>query len=435
MGVATGYDWYKLEPFVNSFKRYVKNADLILFVDNISDFTRDALTQNNVGLLPIPNEFKNKLMVSVRWMMYKNFLDERGKDYRQVFLTDTRDVIFQGDVFETYADVKNFLGYVTEGEFIKNCPFNFDWLEGLFRKEIAEKLKNEEIICSGTILGTVTEIKNLCVKMSQILHQNTIFGADQGAENYLVRENLLDVENIFEINCEHGNILTAGYFFYKNPIKIENDKILRGDGGIPAVVHQYDRHPALVQLIDKLYRDNNFHPNKNFTDTRSMLEQILHLANLDRIDDAYKLFTQYLFGKNFVDYVGKLLELWETILRKSFTYSSELLMLSIQGALMSTNGNSFNLGNINKALELTNFCMKNHVAVSYPFKIFMGNILINLTHKYYSFKQLEKCIDYLNFINELDTPKDTNFYLFQAKVYRESGKKAEALAAYEKALG
>ncbi|MBQ6976119.1 MAG: hypothetical protein IJS81_09665 [Selenomonadaceae bacterium] len=43
MGVATGYDWYKLETFVNSFKRYIKNADLILFVDNISDFTRDTL--------------------------------------------------------------------------------------------------------------------------------------------------------------------------------------------------------------------------------------------------------------------------------------------------------------------------------------------------------------------------------------------------------
>ena len=45
MGAATGYDWYKLEPFVTSFKRYNKNADLVLFVDNISDFTRDALTR------------------------------------------------------------------------------------------------------------------------------------------------------------------------------------------------------------------------------------------------------------------------------------------------------------------------------------------------------------------------------------------------------
>lgn len=44
LGVATGYDWYKLEPFVTSFKRYSKNTDLVLFVDNISDFTRATLT-------------------------------------------------------------------------------------------------------------------------------------------------------------------------------------------------------------------------------------------------------------------------------------------------------------------------------------------------------------------------------------------------------
>ena len=71
LGVATGYDWYKLEPFVNSFKRYVKNADLVLFVDNISDFTRDALIQNNVELLPILDEFKDKLIASARWEIYK----------------------------------------------------------------------------------------------------------------------------------------------------------------------------------------------------------------------------------------------------------------------------------------------------------------------------------------------------------------------------
>lgn len=45
MGVATGYDWYKLEPFVTSFNRYAKNTDLVLFVDNISDFTRAKLTR------------------------------------------------------------------------------------------------------------------------------------------------------------------------------------------------------------------------------------------------------------------------------------------------------------------------------------------------------------------------------------------------------
>lgn len=43
MGVAKGYDWNALEPFVISFKRHCPNAELVLFVDDISDFTRDRL--------------------------------------------------------------------------------------------------------------------------------------------------------------------------------------------------------------------------------------------------------------------------------------------------------------------------------------------------------------------------------------------------------
>ena len=43
MGVAKGYDWNALEPFVTSFRRNCPNADLVLFVDDISEFTRDKL--------------------------------------------------------------------------------------------------------------------------------------------------------------------------------------------------------------------------------------------------------------------------------------------------------------------------------------------------------------------------------------------------------
>lgn len=43
MGTASGYDWNTLEPFVTSFKRNCPSADLVLFVDNISDFTRNQL--------------------------------------------------------------------------------------------------------------------------------------------------------------------------------------------------------------------------------------------------------------------------------------------------------------------------------------------------------------------------------------------------------
>ena len=471
MGVATGYDWYKLEPFVTSFNRYVKNADLVLFVDNISDFTRDALIRGGVELLPVPDELKSALIIDARWAMYKKFLDEHNEDYRQVFVADTRDVIFQGDVFETYSDYENFLGYTTEGLTIKNSfeKFTYTWITNLRGNDEAEKLGNEKIICCGTVLGTTNEIKYLAEMMWDILKNGSTPGDEQGAMNYLVYENLLDIKNIVEIDCHTGNIFTAFLFHVVNPTKVSADKILRGDGGIPAVVHQYDRQPNLVQLVNNLYRDKDFQPNENFNDPRSIFEQIFHLETLGKIDDAYKLYTKYsseidwdkyagnlskicnlmaksekldetykffvknLHGKNLAGYAD-LISLWEILINKKITPTSELLMLSIQNALMSTGGNGFHFGHINQILSLTNFCMKNHLVVSYPFKMFLGNILFNLANQMHDAKNYDQCINCLNFMAELEIPLDQNFYLFKAKICRESGKKSEALSAYEKAL-
>ncbi len=43
MGAAKGYGWDVLEPFVTSWRRNCPDAELVLFVDDMSDFTRDKL--------------------------------------------------------------------------------------------------------------------------------------------------------------------------------------------------------------------------------------------------------------------------------------------------------------------------------------------------------------------------------------------------------
>ena len=45
MGSASGYDWCTLEPFVRSFAKHCPNAELVLFVNDISDFTRRCILE------------------------------------------------------------------------------------------------------------------------------------------------------------------------------------------------------------------------------------------------------------------------------------------------------------------------------------------------------------------------------------------------------
>ena len=435
MGVAKGYGWYDLEPFVRSFQRYCENTDIVLFVDNVSDFTCDVLKREGVELLPFPDEIKDVLVVNARWTMYKNFLDERGGDYQQVFLTDTRDVICQSNLFETYADRKNFLCYTTEDENIKNPneSVNYGWLARFFGRDEPEKLGNKKIICCGTVLATIDEAKNFSAKMIEVLQRSKNWGDEQAAMNYLVHENLLEIENLIESDCHSGNILTSGMFHKKYQITLANDKILRGDGGVPAAVHQYTWYPALNQLVNKLYREKIFQLNENFSDLASMLDQTICIANIGNLDVAFKLFEKYLNGKAFIGYADKLLTLWEIAIDMNATLNKDFLTLSIQWALTSAFP-SFTVQQLERLERLTNSSIKNKHVVTLSFKIFIGTNFVKWINTLCDRKKFSQCVEYIDTINALDVPLDPSVYLMQAKVYRNLGRKSDALAAYEKAL-
>lgn len=435
MGVAAGYGWYDLEPFIRSFKRHCENIHIVLFVDNVSDFTCDKLKSEGVELLPFPDELKNVLVVNARWSMYKKFFEERGGDYQQVFLTDTRDVICQKNLFEPYTDSKNFLCYTTEDENIKNPKerVTYNWIARFFGRDESEKLGDRKIICCGTVLATIEEAKNFSARMIEMLQRSTNWGDEQAAMNYLVYENLLEIDNLIELNCHSGNIFTAGMFYKNHQITFADEKILRGDGGVPSAVHQYTWYSEFTQLVNKLYREKDFQADENFSDLPSMLDQIICMANVDKLDYAHILFTKYLYGKNFNGYADKLLTLWEIISDKNISPAKDFLTLSIQWALVGA-FTSFTVPQINKLNDLTNFSIKNNCVLMLQFKLFIGSTLVKWLNKLCERKSFSNCIEYIDTLNALNVPMDSSVYLLQAKIYRELGMKAEALAAYEKAL-
>ncbi|MBQ9486540.1 MAG: tetratricopeptide repeat protein [Selenomonadaceae bacterium] len=435
MGVATGYDWYAIEPFIRSCKRHCENSDIVLFIDNTSDFTRNTLAGEGIILAQVPDALKNMLIINSRWIMYKIFLDRYGGNYGKIFLSDVRDVIFQGNLFEPFAEVENFLCCATEYDNIKNTKEHLtsDCLTRLFGSEVAERLADKKIICCGTVLGTLNAVKHLADKMIELLQRSTEWGDEQAAFNYLIYENQLEIENLIESNCEDGIILTSALFHAANPIQIQNNKILRGDGNTPAVVHQYDRYPVLVEHVNKMYRGTDFQPNENFNDTRSIFEQIICAVNSNNIDAAYKLFTRYLFGNDLTGYGNNLVKIFETVLSKDSSLAAEFLSLSIQSALPSII-KELNFQQLIKICSLTNSLMKSNRLILPQVKTLVKETLFAVAQRLYEEKQFEQGIEYLNFITALDVPLDANFYLLQARFYRETGRKAEALAAYSKAL-
>ena len=433
MGVAKSYDWDTLEPFVLSWKKNCPSADLILFVDDLSDFTRDKLVRWGCVLKEFPAEMKAGIPNNVRWKIFDDFLEIQGNEYEQIFLTDTRDVIFQNDLFEQFNGYKNWLGCATEGVYFRDCEVNYGWFIDCFGKEEIEKFLDKIVICDGTVIGTTAEIKIFASKMWKLLFSiEKKFNYrihDQTIANYLVYNNLLPIKNFIESDIYSGEIFTAGA---ANNFFVRGDKIFR-NGGVPAVVHQYDRKDELLALVDEIYHDKNFYFDERFTDTRSIIEQTTSLLRADKIGAASKIFLRkYLSDTDFSNFGGALIRLLNIALKKPLSKPLEILELAVQSAAKSTYKYSgYFLADVcamPKRLE-----EKGH-PVDPEFKLHAANIILELARQCLNEKDFGKFFYFTDKIKEFVLPKNKDFYLLQAKAYQILGKKDAELEAYKKAL-
>lgn len=336
MGVAKGYGWDMLEPFVTSFEKNCPSAELVLFVDDISEFTRDRLQcAERVRVVDVPAQYKDVLIIHTRWKMCADFLEQCGANYEQAFITDVRDVIFQGDIFEPFKNFQSWLGYATEADDIGGSKtgdkVDYEWLVSCFGKDEADSLLDKKIICCGTVIGTINEMKSFCHIMWEALKGETTWGHEQAVMNYLVHKNLLPIENLLELDVDSAIFtaaLTDNYF-------IRGDKIFYGER-VPSVVHQYDRHNNLIKLVDEIYHDKNFQADLRFSDMRSVTEQAICLLLANKIGDAAKFFMKkFLVTEDFSGCARALIRLWEIAMRNPLSPASELLELSAQSALKS----------------------------------------------------------------------------------------------------
>lgn len=344
-----------------------------------------------------------------------------------------RDVIFQDNVFERFKEHPNYLGYVTG--FLKigeERKHNYPWIERRFGKEEADKLADRKITCAGTVIGTTQSMITFCNKMWEFIQHALTNNLDQGTMNYLVHNNLLPIENLIDVDCDSGAILTMTQLLRRHPIVIRDNKILRGDGGVPAVVHQYDRGGNVLKFVNKFYRDRNFQVDEKYTDTRSNLEQVRHLLALDKIDEAFRFFTAKIaVGAILNSNVDLLLKFWENLVTKpAFVPVISYFEILVQSTLATVE--NFSIGQLNTICLRINQSVRNGHVVAPQFVKFTTQKLLSTAQQSLNVRYRDICFFCTEIVNAL--LPDKNLYLLQVEAYRALGKKDEALAAYSKAL-
>ena len=258
IGLAIGYSWKKIKNFfISLIKAEFQNCDYVMFVRGLSRNTLKKIKSFGVKIYQIQRVSKIS-PVNYRWELYKDFLELNKDKYNLVFTADTRDTIFQKDIFQFYENYKKpFLGINLE-EILLSNEINKEWML-LFcnETEFNNKLANKNVICGGTLIGTVDKFIELFYALWDMIKdiKNIEKVAGQGVFNYIIYYKKLFNDSI--IIKDNKDFITR-----RNKINLDNNNnILNYNGEIAAIVHQYDRHKDLVEKFDKKYGDKNFNYN------------------------------------------------------------------------------------------------------------------------------------------------------------------------------
>jgi len=245
LSAAVGYNFQQIEFFIKSLRRYY-SGEVCFFIDENENLQKE-LKKYNCNIIKT-NIHRNET-ISKRNEIFSEYL--RNRDYDNVLLCDSRDIYFQGNPFE--YDYKESINFFLEDYRIKDCPYNSNWLIKTYGKIAFEGISDKTILCSGTVLGTSSKIKeylSLLKKYSSDFKYKKKFkyfitfrpdpegrGCDQGHANYLVRKEYIK-DYSFYTNAE-GPVATA--FYLKKILFDESSRLLNTSGKPYSVVHQYDK--------------------------------------------------------------------------------------------------------------------------------------------------------------------------------------------------
>jgi len=243
MGVAIGYDARQLAPFVNSLKATEYEGDIVLIVSraNIDRATVETLESWGV----IVESFETWRLMSVcihfaRYLKYLEYLSENP--YRRIFLTDTRDVIFQADPFADTPDGNLFVFAEDSSVALGNCADNANWVKQGFGIHKLADIRGQRISCSGTTMGNYNGIMRYLATMIEAAARAApeslrIDGIDQGIHNVIIHDGILKDFRLIE-NQRH--VTTLGHVKPDHVSLSDDGRVINADGSMSAVIHQYD---------------------------------------------------------------------------------------------------------------------------------------------------------------------------------------------------
>jgi hypothetical protein len=265
LGTVEHYDFYEFRRFLISLRQTNFRGHICLFVGpGISRGTVRKIQQYDVEVVPYsgafpfvadphadaPKSLPEPIHIyNYRHFLYYDYLLKHGCRFRNVLLTDVRDVVFQQDPFEFPISDQIYVAMENPDIPVGACPWTSQWLLAGYAPEVLDRLKDKDMSCAGTTLAPVPHMmRYLELMLAEIAGmKNAYTCADQAAHNLLLHDGKLDP--VEKLGNFEGPILTVGSEprYQLN----ENNELVNRDGSKIALIHQYDRYPQLLRLFEK----------------------------------------------------------------------------------------------------------------------------------------------------------------------------------------
>jgi hypothetical protein len=265
LGTVENYDFYQFRRFLITLRQTRFGGHVCLFVGpGISRTTIRRIRQFDVEIVPYgpafpfvaephpqaPKSLPAPIHIyNYRHFLYYDYMLKRGREFRNVLITDVKDVVFQRDPFDFPVTDRIHVAMENPDVPVGACPWNSQWLLAGYPPEVLERLKDKDLSCAGTTLAPVGHMmRYLELMLAEIAGMKDAYKcADQAAHNLLLHDGKLDP--VEKLRNFEGPILTVGS---EQRYELDDrNELVNRDGSKMAVIHQYDRHPELVRIFEK----------------------------------------------------------------------------------------------------------------------------------------------------------------------------------------
>ena len=256
------YSFEIFQRFIGSVFDSIDNVELVIFIgeNDINHILKLNNIYKNIKYFIVDN--KNVHIVSFRFELYYDFLIKNKNNYQYIFMCDSRDVLFQKNIFTHPIISSNYDLYIFEEESkhitIDKCQFNSLYVSRT-QLPIQSIVYNKPIICAGTILGTEKGILRYLKEFNLILNNEipenikNLYGVDAGINYKIIYSNLLNDINIYFSKNNEKLVYTMAFPIFLNIINynilLNNDKQICYDKEVCYCVHQYDRLNDIIKKI------------------------------------------------------------------------------------------------------------------------------------------------------------------------------------------